>query len=250
MPDVAFEPRLLHGLDMIQVDGGFVLEALSDADDHLARGSVDRRCHRGHHHGVEEADHLLSAEHDHRPLLVGRGEPVPPDLAAAHYSGHEPSSSQPANSGPSPPAGRYACRYASAIRFDRERRRYSAVARRRTADRPTRRTSPSASNCLSSFSSNITCIGFMWILYQHTAPRAPPLASKGCERSGIAARLRCAEPRQRVLASLGPHSREASGGSGGRAASAPQLKRRSAALVETLSVAGVRRAARGSPAAG
>src|SRR5437899_2064233 len=35
------------------------------------------------------------------------------------------------------------------------------------------------------------------------------------ERSAIAARLHCVEPRQRVLAALGPHSRVARGGLGG-----------------------------------
>jgi hypothetical protein len=36
-----------------------------------------------------------------------------------------------------------------------------------------------------------------------------PAAKPTLPPSGIAARLHCVEPRQRVLAALGPHSREA-----------------------------------------
>jgi hypothetical protein len=40
------------------------------------------------------------------------------------------------------------------------------------------------------------------------APLERPQVEPPCRPSGIAARLHCVEPRQRVLAALGPHSRE------------------------------------------
>ena len=40
------------------------------------------------------------------------------------------------------------------------------------------------------------------------APLERPQVEPPCRPSGIAARLHCVEPRQRVLAAFGPHSRE------------------------------------------
>jgi hypothetical protein len=104
------QPMLLDGLDVVQVDGGIVLEPLGDADHHLARRTADGGSDRRHHHGPQQPDDLVPAEHQDRSPLVGRPEGIQPELPPAYSSGHVPSSLQPASSAPAPASPPYASR--------------------------------------------------------------------------------------------------------------------------------------------
>lgn len=153
------EACALDGLHVIKVHGRFVLQPLVNADSHLARGSATRGRDRRHHDRVQQRDDVLSGQDQGWPALIGRLEPVLPDVTAVHRSGHAPSSSQPLKSALKSPVP-YARAYCLAMSSLRRFRRYSSAARRRTADRPSRWTSSSASSFASSSSSIVTCIAF------------------------------------------------------------------------------------------
>src|SRR5262249_42609217 len=85
---VTRQARPFDGLDMIEVDGGRALEPLVFPQHDLARCTTDRRGDGRDHDGVEEVDHILSRENENWALLVWRVEPVSPDLASLHFSGH------------------------------------------------------------------------------------------------------------------------------------------------------------------
>lgn len=58
-PDKRDESSAFHSLDVIQIDRGLMLQALFDADRHLARCAAARRRDRSHHDGVKKRNHFL-----------------------------------------------------------------------------------------------------------------------------------------------------------------------------------------------
>ena len=95
------ELLLIHRLDLIQVDDGFVLESLFDTDPDLTRRTMNRGRDRSDENPTEKLDRLLSRQHEHRTTLVGRPEGVELDFAPIHSGGHTTSSAHPAKPFPS-----------------------------------------------------------------------------------------------------------------------------------------------------
>ena len=83
-----------RGETIVTAGGGTLL----GADDNLAGSAVDRRCDGRHHNGVEQSNHLLSADHHHGTTFIRPFERVHPYIATIYSSGHTPSSSHPASS--------------------------------------------------------------------------------------------------------------------------------------------------------
>ena len=141
-----------------------VLQALVGPQLDFARRAASGRRDGCHHYRVEERNNFLWRQHDHGTKFVWMLESVGPDLA--RFTARATSLLPPIRRTRRQDQvfGRTPVRYAPAIALERRCRRYRSAARRRTADRPSRRTSSSASSLASRSSSTVTCIAFMLVL--------------------------------------------------------------------------------------
>ena len=78
--DECAQSTLVHGLHMVKIDCGVVLQALFRADWHLARQAPYRRRDRCDHRGAQKRKNLLPGENHDGSALVGFAEFVLPDF--------------------------------------------------------------------------------------------------------------------------------------------------------------------------
>jgi len=99
MTDVLAQVTLSNRQDVVEIRHAFLLESVMNREPNLARKSANRSRDRSDHCSMQVIERNLARKYEHRPALVGRREPVLPDVPASYdSSGHACVSNNTSNS--------------------------------------------------------------------------------------------------------------------------------------------------------